>query len=429
MKTSGVRFVAVVLVALGASAVVVPPAPAAAQQGPGRVTQTIESDYLFNGPLSMDMPPGADRGTTWLVDFVKRAQQAQPPGSQCPIDVDFTVTWGPNLKELQDRSYDPLLGEALALARRDVIARILNGFGPSVRVTPNVTKGIVNTVTIGAQKALDREKPTLRTTSDPRKGSKVKPGDEIVVTMVARDDANRWQSGIKSVTLVATSDGDALIAGPTYPPRPSGCNDVPREREVRATYRVPADPPPIVRLVATAVDHVGLTDVDIGEFPTGDFYGTLNYSGGQTPHQHVMRADFVLNHDGRGNLAGAMVGETRFIDASTAPGCFTTMIRPHRFRVALTGAFTEARAIKAFIGDIEDTPMVLNNRCPTYNATDQVTQLGFRNYIGLGWQPQQPFLGTPSPLGDGELRPDGTRVYRWQGAANMSITVTLRRSN
>jgi hypothetical protein len=271
----------------------------------------------------------------------------------------------------------------------------------------------------------DRTRPTLRTASVPPKGSKVQPGQRIVVSMTARDDADRWQTGIKTIQLAAESDGARDVA-PT-PVRYQPCSE-PREKRVEATYVVPANPPPVVRLKATATDHANQTDFDVGEFPTGDFYGTTTYSGGQPPHQHTMRADLVLNHDGRGNLTGTMVGETRWIDASTAPGCFSSMRRPHRFRVALVGAYTEGRSIKVFLGDVEESPMVINNRCPTYDTTDEVKQMGFRNYLGLWWYAQQPFLGTPSPLGDGEVLADGSRLYKWEGAPQMSITVTLRRA-
>jgi hypothetical protein len=251
----------------------------------------------------------------------------------------------------------------------------------------------------------------------------VDPGQTIAVTIAARDDAGPWETGVKTIQLVADTEGGRFIASENYEP----CSD-PKEKRVEATYEVPADPPPVVRLTALAEDHSGHLVEESAEFPTGDFYGTMTFPAGQPPHQHTTQADLVLNHDSEGNLTGTMVGETRWIDASTAPGCFTSMMRPHRFRITLLGSYTEGRSIKVFIGDIQDTPMILNNRCPTYNTTDEVGHLGFRNYIGLGWYAQQPFLGTPSPLGEGEVLPDGTRVYKWEAAPVGIMTVTLRRA-
>ena len=127
----------------------------------------------------------------------------------------------------------------MAAARRDAIEGVLRGFGPSVRVTAKSTSGIISAVIISAQSAKDKEKPKLDTTSIPRKGKKVKAGDKIKVTMVARDHANLWQSGIKTIQLVAESEGGRFIASENFPPASLGCTALPPERRVEATYRFP----------------------------------------------------------------------------------------------------------------------------------------------------------------------------------------------
>ena len=76
----------------------------------------------------------------------------------------------------------------------------------------------------------------------------------VALRMAARDDADRWQTGIKTIHLVADSEGGRFIAAENYEP----CAE-PLEKRVQATYAVPADPPPIVRLTALTQDHVGLT--------------------------------------------------------------------------------------------------------------------------------------------------------------------------
>ena len=280
MRRSFAIVSALAALALGAIGLIAPFGQSSAQQAKGP-SQAIAADLLFAGPDSPDFRAGPGAGTSWLVDFVKKAQAAQPQGSQCPIDVDVSVMEGlpPDFVKIPaaDRETARLFNQALAAARRDAIGAVLKGFGPSVQVSANVTSGLARMVTISAQTTKDKEKPKLDTTSKPPKGTKVQPGQQIVVTMVARDDANQWQSGIKTVTLVADSEGDRLVAGPTYPPHSvAGCTGTPPVREVRATYTVPANPPPVVRLTATAMDHVGLTDSDVGEFPTGDFYGTIH---------------------------------------------------------------------------------------------------------------------------------------------------------
>ena len=280
----------------------------------------IAADLLFAGPDSPDFRAGPGAGTSWLVDFVKKAQAAQPQGSQCPIDVDVSVMEGlpPDFVKIPaaDRETARLFNQALAAARRDVIGAVLNGFGPSVRVTGEATPGLVSAVFISAQSTKDNEQPKLHTNSVPPKGKKVKAGDQIKVTMIARDHANLWQSGIKTIQLVAESEGGRFIASENFPPASPGCTALPPERRVEATYTVPSDPPLIVRLAALAEDHAGLMDTDIGEFPTGDFYGTMTRVGGTPPHQLRGHADFVLNHDGKGNLTGTMIGQVELVAGS-----------------------------------------------------------------------------------------------------------------
>ena len=137
-------------------------------------TASIPTDDLF-WPDTADFKGGGGKGVVLLVDFVK---QAQSPSSQCPTDVDFTVF---------DSSPDKLWAQTMAGVRRDAIVGVLRGFGPSVRVTSSrSTNGIISAVIISAQSAKDKEKPKLDTTSNPHKGKKVKAGDKITVTMVAR---------------------------------------------------------------------------------------------------------------------------------------------------------------------------------------------------------------------------------------------------
>lgn len=408
-----------VLTALAALALNFPPGPSVAQQGPTQSSQSIAPDRLFAGPESVDMRAGHGAGTSWLVDFVKKAQAS---GSQCALDVNVTVMFGPkDAKDLQNRTYDPLFSEALAAARRDVLTGILKGFGPSVRVTANITKGLTNMVTVDARSAQDKEAPKLEIDSKPRKGTKVHPGQQIVVTMTARDDANRWQSGIKTVTLVADSEGDRLVAGPTYPPS-TGCKATPAARDVRATYTVPADPPPVVRLTATAMDHAGLTGADVIEFPTGDWHGTLEMlNPNEGSQQTRTRAEFVLNHDGKGNLTGAMTGEQELVPSSRS-GCSFKTNQPNRFRMVLVGSHTEKGSPKVLINDVQETKLKVGVQCEA--TPPQEYEASIRTYLHIPY-----FLGTPSPMGDGELLSDGSRRYRMpDNVTTMNLTVRLRRA-
>jgi hypothetical protein len=289
---------------------------------------SIPTNDLF-WPDTADFKPGAG-GVARLVNFVKQAQTA---GSQCPTDVDFTV---------YDSTGDSMWAEAMANWRREAIEGVLRGFGPSVRVTANSTGGIISAVIISAQSAKDKERPKLDTNSVPRKGKKVKAGDKITVTMIARDHANLWQSGIKTIQLVAESDGGRFIASENFPPAPPGCTALPPERRVEATYMVPANPPPIVRLAALAEDHVGLMDTDVGEFPTqGDWYGRIDWSLRHPTGRHWGRLDLTLDYDGQGNLKGQMTGDDH-TEAQWA-SCRLTTQTPAKLSANLVGQYTPGR--------------------------------------------------------------------------------------
>jgi hypothetical protein len=433
MKRSFAFFAALAALVLGATIVFHPAgSDALAQTGQ---TQAIAADeVIFSGRDSVDFRPGVGFGVNRLVTIVQQAQQAQTPGSRCPIEVDLKV-YAASSGAAGSTRPDPLFSQALAAARRDAITGVLQGFGPSVRINADAAAGLVNMVFISAQTAKDKEPPKLHTISVPPKGSKVQPGQQIAVTMTARDDANNWQSGIKTVTLVADSEGDRLVAGPTYVRGPGGCTEAPREREVRATYTVPANPPAVVRLTATAMDHVNLTDKDVGEFPTGDFYGAFKattFTVGRDTHR--AQAEIVLNHDGRGTLTGTMTGQQEYVSHSTGNCSFRT-VQPNRFRVSLVGSITdrsspaEGPTLKVFIGEVEETALTAEARCDGGGGGPVGPPGGWKFKTSV--YPPEAFLGTPSALGEGQVLPDGTREYKFESAAGGAGTrwaVTLRRA-
>jgi hypothetical protein len=374
-------------------------APAALAQQP---TQVEFATYeLFQGPDSVDLRPDSFQR---LADAVRKAQTS----ANCPLG---------RLK-IRAAEGDPLFQQALMAARRDAVLARLQQTG-----IPVAGRLFVETEMFGGPQGDDtvyeipgdRTPPTLRTNSDPPKGSKVNPRQRIIVRMAARDDATRWETGVKTIQLVADSEGGRFIASENYEP----CSD-PKEKRVEATYEVPADPPPIVRLTALAEDHAGLMDQDTAEFPTGDFYGTLTV---ESANRYLTRADIVLNHDGKGNLTGTMVGQLRHLDV-TVGGCTFRMIRPNDFRVSLVGAYTEGRSLKVFINEIQETALTAEARCQ--GTGGPIGPPGGWKFKMAVWTPQE-FLGTPSPLGEGQVLPDGTRQYEVEHPPTR-WTVTLRRA-
>ena len=226
------------------------PATAPAQQAQGGGGPSFGELFDLFAEDSVD--PNPDEAGK-LIDAARRAQA---PGG-CPLGALFIHT----------PAGDALFQGALAAARRQAVLQLLNSAGIDTGrfFVDSIVGGAVDAAFLHS--GLDREPPTLRTSSVPANGSTVKPGAEIKVTMVARDDAypRPWQTGIKTIQLVAESEGGRFIASENHKPCADG--PPPPERRVVAIYTVPSCDPPVVRLSALAEDHAGLMDTDAAEFP------------------------------------------------------------------------------------------------------------------------------------------------------------------
>lgn len=304
---------------------------------------------------------------------------------------------------------------ALAQARRDALLALLGDRARYFFVDFNVD-GAADEVRVEYDVARDQEFPKLDVIWDPPPGTKVRESTRIRARATASDDWNRWQSGVRRIDLDVLPDNGSF-GFHEWPARPLTCEDVPPPRTLDGVHVVPSPAPPIVRLRARAVDHAGHRSVHvrIAEYPTGDFYGTFEI---ETAGRYRTRADIALNHDGRGNLTGTMVGEQR-VDARINECVFRT-IRPNRFRVSLVGAYTEGRSLTVFIKEIEESKLRELRACP---SGSHEIEWGFKTHI---WPPEQ-LLGTSSPLVEVEVRPDGTRLYKLDHGPT-TATVTLRRA-
>lgn len=278
---------------LGASA-------AFAQQTPSPTSVTVDDLFVGDG---VDLNPEA------AMRLLEAARQAQGPAG-CPLGAITIVT----------PEGDPIFQSALAGARRNVLLSFLDrsGIEASRFFADSIVQGATSRAWV--EHNLDREKPTLTTTSVPDNGSRVKPGDEITITMVARDDADPkpYQTGIGTLQLVADSEGGRFLVSENYEP----CTE-PLEHRVEFTYTGPSDPPSVVRLSALADDHAGLTDTDVGEFPLTDWYGRIDWSfhqfedtsraadSNRSETKYDGYADVGVNYDGQGNLTGTLVGSQK----------------------------------------------------------------------------------------------------------------------
>ena len=193
--------------------------------------------------------------------------------------------------------------------------------------------------------APDKDKPTLTTTSQPTNGTKVKPGDIIKIKMQASEEYNNprynWQTGVKKVQLTDESRNQIV------PPHFEGaemrpCAEKQWKQMLEVTYTVPSNPPPIIRLRAVAEDFAGNQDFDVGEFPTGDWYGTFNWNhdceGGMTDKTKGI-SDLALDYDGQGNLTGTLAGSIPD-RVQVIQGCSVTFLAPGSFSARLVGSYT-----------------------------------------------------------------------------------------
>ena len=297
-------------------------APALAQQAQ---TVNIVTYDLFPPGGSVDLNPGAARR---LLDA---ARQAQTP-EECPLG-RITI-------------FVPNVGnpEALGLARRLVVLQYFDLNGIDSR------RFFVDVEVLGREEGNDTllqafprdgEPPRLNVTSTPEKGTKVRAGKRITVKAIANDDANRWQTGIKSIDL--TAEGGGLFGFQDYSPPATTCEQPPPPRTLEGVYRVPDNPPPIVRLRAIAKDFAGNQVERSAEFPTGDWYGSLKFSSDSvvlgvktTMTDHM---DIVLNYDEQGNLTGSLVGNRSF-NVQNHPDCNWTITIPNKLRGKLVGSYT-----------------------------------------------------------------------------------------
>ena len=129
-----------------------------------------------------------------------------------------------------------------------------------------------------------------------------------------------------------------------------------------------------------------------------------------------------------------MTGQNEHVDYSTG-GCSFRMVQPGRFRVGLVGSFTERSspkegpALKVFIGKIDETALRAEGRCQGSGIKPIGPPGGWTFKVGV-WGADV-LLGSPSPLGEGEVLADGTRQYTWRhetGGVGTAGTVTLHRT-
>lgn len=105
----------------------------------------------------------------------------------------------------------------------------------------------------------DTTKPVVTIISEPHDGSRVEPGDEIVLDAQALEqrDGPTWQEGLNSFKLIARPGGQVgdLIRSTAGSPQP--CDSKQWTLELQATYTVPDDAPAVIKICGEALDFAG----------------------------------------------------------------------------------------------------------------------------------------------------------------------------
>ena len=287
-------------------------------------TTGIVTFELFTGPDSVDLKPGAAQ------QLADAARRAQAPG-QCPLG-RFTIFVPEG---------DPMFQNSLGTSRRDVVLDALarQGIDPSRFFADVKMLGPRNDVQLDYDVERDQTAPKLNVTWTPPKGTKVKAGGKIKAKAVARDDTNRWQTGINTIDFDVQGGGS--FGFHDYPRPQPPCERPPPPRTLEGVYTVPSDPPPIVRLRAVTKDFAGHDARDIAEFPTGDWYGTIDWSIAFPVGRMWGRLDLAFDYDGQGNLKGRMTGDDH-VEAQTPCGPTTTET-PSKLSANLVGQYTPSR--------------------------------------------------------------------------------------
>jgi hypothetical protein len=199
---------------------------------------------------------------------------------------------------------DPAFYDALSHARMLALTAAMTqmGLNPD-EFSVDAAPGNDGDVQVSLDTA-DKQAPILKVSSVPAKGTKVKAGDKIVVTINAseryEDGHKSRPSGVQMIQLIG-NPGD-LVDSKQFGRPPDPC----AKQKAVITFAVPDHPPPVVHLVALAEDAVGNQGSESADFPTaGDWYGTLKAHGQGNIYNDTAEVSFNFSEDTDGSLKGS----------------------------------------------------------------------------------------------------------------------------
>lgn len=327
----------------------------------------------INGAFDVDL---ADVKPAAMQAIKDALAKAKPSDDGCYPPPLATVT--AEVKGSADTSFDNSLGKARAAALQEALAAL--GYGQD-RAKTAYTIGTADNVEVTYNNSgKDTDPPKLKVTSTPPKGTRVKAGDKIRVTIIASeryaDGHKSSPSGVQSIQLTAN---DGLVDSKDYGKPPQPC----ARQTLETNYTVPDNPPPVVHLRAIAEDGVGNQGEEDADFPTGDkweatwhvtgIHDSQRYgSGGKVRHQETLEATFAFYVSGDGTISGegrASVDNP----AGVADDC-TTVISPAHFDVPvqITGKrSTTVDGQPLFTLELKpnNVPVTFTSKCPKGSST------------------------------------------------------------
>ena len=199
--------------------------------------------------------------------------------------------------------------------------------------------GAANNVEIDTSVA-DTGPPTIMVT--PQSGTKVKNGQRLTISVTAAEPPTGWQAGVKQIQIEDLDRHTNLEPWDNPAPAPQPCGNAGLTRTIERSYMVPPDVP-LAHLKITARDYHNPQQTLLVEYPTGDWHGRFTWrhlcEGAGSRDETRGVADFMLDHDGRGNLTGRLTGSTPE-RTQTMPTCTFKYIEPSRFSAKLVGSYT-----------------------------------------------------------------------------------------
>jgi hypothetical protein len=326
----------------------------------------------LSGVFDPDLADVRPSATQAIKDAVGKAK-ASEDGCYPPPAVTFTA----QVKGAGDSSFEA----ALAKARADALQQALTalGYGPD-KVTVGYATANSDDVLVNYKPGKDTDAPRMKVTSIPAKGTKVKAGDKIRVTIIASerhaDGHKSWPTGVQSIQLTAN---DGLVDSKDYGKPPQPC----ARQTLEATYTVPNNPPPVIHLHALAEDGVGNNGGEDADFPTGDkwegswhstgIHDSQRYGrGGNVRHQETLDATFAFYVSGDGVISGE--GRAAVDNPPGVADQCTTAISPAHFdvRVHISGkSSVAADGQPLFTLELkpDNVPLTFTSKCPKGTGT------------------------------------------------------------